>query len=151
VVSTTNPAPVALSIPDVKDVIPDVKDVVAEPKEPPRDADAVELREILEATAPTPESSTLASLTEPSPTVAPSVAQSGARYWVQVGAFKNVQTATELASRLLGDYWSVGLVPGQSLTRVRVGPFAHRAEAVFTLRALTLRGFRPFLHEDPSL
>jgi cell division protein FtsN len=141
-------APLTSSIADGKDVVP------VEAAEPRRDIDGVEAHGIVAAaakpvaaTAKLSEPSALASPAEAVPTVAPS----GARYWVQVGAFRDVQTAARLAGRLLGDHWSVGIVPGQSLTRVRVGPFTERAEAVSTLRALTLRGFRPFVHEDPSL
>jgi ABC-type transporter MlaC component len=134
-------APLTASIADGNDVVP------VEAAEPRRDIDGVEAQGIVAATAKPSEPSPLASPAEAVPTVAPS----GARYWVQVGAFRDVQTATRLAGRLLGDHWSVGIVPGQSLTRVRVGPFTERTEAVSTLRALTLRGFRPFVHEDPSL
>jgi len=70
------------------------------------------------------------------------------QYWVQVGAFKDVEAATQLVGRLLGAHRSVAIVPGASLTRVRVGPFLDRAEAVSTLQRLILRGFRPFIQTD---
>jgi phospholipid transport system substrate-binding protein len=75
-------------------------------------------------------------------------------YWVQVGAFKSVEAAIRLASHLRGeksvapDRWAVVMEPGPSPARVRVGPFADRAEATSNLRELTSRGFKPFIAEE---
>ena len=75
-------------------------------------------------------------------------------YWVQVGAFKSVGAAMRLASHLRGeksvapDRWTVVMEPSPSLTRVRIGPFADRAEATSNLRELTSRGFKPFIAEE---
>jgi phospholipid transport system substrate-binding protein len=75
-------------------------------------------------------------------------------YWVQVGAFKNVGAAMRLASLLREeksaalDRWTVVMEPGPALARVRVGPFADRAEATSNLRELASRGFKPFIAEE---
>jgi phospholipid transport system substrate-binding protein len=72
-------------------------------------------------------------------------------YWVQVGAFANFEAAKRLAARL--HEWRMPVqtaVPQDSqtapaLSRVRVGPFADRAEAESALRDLRARGFTPFI------
>ena len=79
-------------------------------------------------------------------------------YWVQVAAFKSQQAAARLASLLRGnkaspshrssDQWAVIMTSGPDVARVRVGPFADRAEAELGLRQLEARGFKPFIAED---
>ena len=78
------------------------------------------------------------------------VVRSKARYWVQVGAFRDIQMATRMVNQLLDENWSVGMAPGDSLTRVRVGPFVDQAEALSTLQSFVSRGFRPFIHTEPA-
>jgi cell division septation protein DedD len=46
------------------------------------------------------------------------------------------------------DRWAVVMEPGPALARVRVGPFADRAEATANLRELASRGFKPFIAEE---
>jgi cell division septation protein DedD len=46
------------------------------------------------------------------------------------------------------DRWTVVMEPGPALARVRVGPFADRAEATSNLRELASRGFKPFIAEE---
>ena len=79
-----------------------------------------------------------------------SVARASAslRYWVQVGAFKDADAASRLAHRLLASHLPVEITPGVPLTRVRVGPYPDREQAASQLRALTERGYRPFLAEQ---
>ena len=79
----------------------------------------------------------------------PKVARTDTYYWVQVGAFRDIQMATRMVKQLLTEDWSVGMVPGSSLTRVRVGPFVDAAEALASLEKLVLRGFRPFIRVEP--
>jgi cell division septation protein DedD len=75
-------------------------------------------------------------------------------YWVQVAAFKSFEAAMRLASHLrreksvAPDRWAVVMEPGPALARVRVGPFADRAEATANLRELASRGFKPFIAEE---
>lgn len=75
-------------------------------------------------------------------------------YWVQVAAFKSFEAAMRLASLLRAekpvapDRWAVVMEPGPALARVRVGPFADRAEATSNLRELESRGFKPFIAEE---
>jgi phospholipid transport system substrate-binding protein len=76
-------------------------------------------------------------------------------YWVQVGAFKTV----DAAARVAGQLRRAGItafnsplitLPGQSeaaLARVRVGPFASRADAQLKLHELVGRGYTPFIAE----
>lgn len=76
-------------------------------------------------------------------------AASAVRYWVQIGAFRDIDAAGRLMARLLGDRLSVGIAPGgDSLTRVRVGPFANRGEALAQVRALAHRGYQAFIAEE---
>lgn len=82
------------------------------------------------------------------PANAPPASPSAGHFWVQVGAFKHVPAAFRLVEKLVTEHFSVRIEPGSSVTRVRVGPFAARGEAASMVRALTLRGFRPFITED---
>jgi phospholipid transport system substrate-binding protein len=74
-------------------------------------------------------------------------------YWLQVGAFKNADSAGGLAARLRArklpvSIDSVTVPPGSGsapLSRVRVGPFADQSEAAAKLRELETSGYRPFL------
>ncbi len=51
-------------------------------------------------------------------------------------------------SQLAPDRWAVVMESGTTLARVRVGPFADRAEATSNLRELESRGFKPFIAEE---
>ena len=89
------------------------------------------------------------------PAVSPPADASRSRpYWIQVAAFRNSQTAARLASSLRAAppvvpvRWAVVTEPGPSLARVRIGPFADRAEAAPSLRALESRGFKPFITKE---
>jgi phospholipid transport system substrate-binding protein len=80
----------------------------------------------------------------------------GRSYWVQVGAFKELGGAVRLAEELKG----LGLqeparqtvildkTSATILTRVRVGPFPERSEAMAQLRVLEARGYKPFVAAD---
>lgn len=101
-----------------------------------------------------------------SPVSAPAAPQAPARtsvvtaisYWVQVGAFKTVDAAARVAEQLR----RAGItafnspptpLPGQSdtaLARVRVGPFASRADAQSKLHELVGRGYTPFIAAAPN-
>jgi phospholipid transport system substrate-binding protein len=98
----------------------------------------------------------------PSDATAPPLAVAGlpssrpAIYWVQVAAFKNQHAALRLAALLGSDKtpdrsaepWMVVVTPAPEVSRVRIGPFADRAEAELSLRRLEARGFKPFIAED---
>jgi phospholipid transport system substrate-binding protein len=70
-------------------------------------------------------------------------------YWVQVGAFRNATTAGRVAERVKGE---ILVVPspsaGEPLLRVRVGPFASRAQAASRLRDFQALGYQPFIAAD---
>jgi phospholipid transport system substrate-binding protein len=74
-------------------------------------------------------------------------------YWLQLGAFKDANTARRLVARLLARDLPVTIDsvaapagrPGRLLARVRVGPFADEAEAVAKLQKLRTLGYRPLL------
>jgi cell division protein FtsN len=80
----------------------------------------------------------------------------GRVYWVQVGAFKELGGAVRLAEELEG----LGLhgparrtvildkTSATMLTRVRVGPFPERSEAMAQLHVLEARGYKPFVAAD---
>ena len=83
----------------------------------------------------------------------PPASEPSVTYWLQVGAFKNQDAADGLAARLRTRNLPVSIeaatVPpgprGTPVSRVRVGPFADRAEAAAKLRELETSGYRPFL------
>lgn len=71
-------------------------------------------------------------------------------YWVQVGAFRNAQTARRVADHVKGKISAVSNegAPARQpdpLLRVRVGPFKDRGAAVARLRELEALGYQPFL------
>ena len=80
----------------------------------------------------------------------------GRSYWVQVGAFKERGGALRLAEELEG----LGLhgparqtvildkTSATILTRVRVGPFPERSEAMAQLHVLEASGYKPFIAAD---
>lgn len=74
-------------------------------------------------------------------------------YWIQVGAFRTVGAAVQLAERLrhqgmAASNDSLTRAPGhpaEALARVRVGPFATRSDAKSKLRELLARGYAAFI------
>ncbi len=76
----------------------------------------------------------------------PAAAPAG--YWLQVGAFRNATIASRIAAQLKGE---ILVAPpaagdrGEPILRVRVGPFADRAQAVARLRQLQSLGYQPFI------
>jgi cell division septation protein DedD len=95
----------------------------------------------------------------PEPTIRVHTASRGAsrvatsHYWIQVGAFRTVGAAVQLAERLRRQGMSASNDPPMSapghpagaLSRVRVGPFATPSDAQSKLRELTARGYTPFI------
>jgi phospholipid transport system substrate-binding protein len=79
-----------------------------------------------------------------------------AHYWVQVGAFKTADAAARVAAELrraglTAWHGVLTTLPGQSepaLVKVRVGPFASRADAQLKLHELVTRGYSPFIATD---
>ena len=79
-------------------------------------------------------------------------------YWVQVGAFQTVEAAVQLAKRFRHDGVTISKswltnAAGKRVgvwARVRVGPFAHRSEAVAKLHDLRARGATAFIPEGPD-
>jgi phospholipid transport system substrate-binding protein len=76
-------------------------------------------------------------------------------YWIQVGAFRTVGAAVQLAERLRRQGMTASndpltSAPGHpagALARVRVGPFATHSDAQSRLRELIARGYAPFIAE----
>jgi cell division septation protein DedD len=67
------------------------------------------------------------------------------KYWVQVGAFKEVGNAEDLAKALRRQGYAVQVTPGVVLHFVRVGGFADRGAAATTLRELQAKGHPGFV------
>jgi phospholipid transport system substrate-binding protein len=94
----------------------------------------------------TPEPAETPPPARPAPATAPS-------YWLQMGTFRDADTASRLVTRLLERNLPVAIdsvaVPtgrqGRLVARVRVGPFADEAEAVLKLQRLRTIGYRPLL------
>jgi len=138
-----------------EDVVRDAR--AAPPPEPPAARlTRAEIKPVLREQHPLPRA--LPVSTASRPVVVPVVpVRAGTSYWVQVGAFKNLNTARQLASRLreekstLSSRRAVTVATGSGrarLARVRIGPFADRAAAAARLRELEARGYRPFIAED---
>ena len=65
--------------------------------------------------------------------------------WVQVGAFRNVETAMKVVSALRDQAVSLLTAPNDPLLRVSVGPFASRDAAMSKLREIRGRGYDAFI------
>jgi len=80
----------------------------------------------------------------------------GRAYWIQVGAFRNPDSARRLAARLREQDAALagrvvvlyGAPGGSSLARVRLGPFATREEAAAGTRTLRELGYEPAIAEE---
>ena len=95
----------------------------------------------------------------PEPAIPVQAAPNGAsrvaasHYWIQVGAFRTVGAAVQLAERLRRQVMTASndpltRAPGHpagALARVRVGPFATHLDAQSKLRELIARGYAPFI------
>ena len=82
--------------------------------------------------------------------VVSSPAGSGAReFWVQVGAFRTIDAASQLVRRLRDRAVTIAVAGERpaTLTRVLVGPFAERSAAASAVRALHAGGFAAFIAE----
>jgi cell division septation protein DedD len=84
----------------------------------------------------------------------PRPARGAPSYWVQVGTFKSRAAVERLVATLRWlklPVWSGPVPPsesvpgGETLSRVRVGPFPDRAQAVARLQDLVARGYQPFI------
>ena len=67
-------------------------------------------------------------------------------YWIQIGAYRNATTAGQVAERVKGEILIVRAPgAGDPLLRVRVGPFADRAQAAARLHEYQTLGYQPFI------
>jgi len=71
----------------------------------------------------------------------------GAIFWVQIGAFREVDRAMRVVTALRDEAISLLSAPGQPLIRVLVGPFPNRAAATAKLQDLQRRGYDAFIAE----
>ena len=77
----------------------------------------------------------------------------GDPYWVQVGAFKPGGAVARRGSGIRPSWAGSATVvldkaSATVLTRVRVGPFPERSEAMAHLHVLEARGYKPFVAAD---
>jgi phospholipid transport system substrate-binding protein len=68
-------------------------------------------------------------------------------YWVQVGAFSNMDKAMNVVAALRDQAVALTTTPDQPLMRVLVGPFLERAAAATKLREIRARGYDAFIAE----
>jgi phospholipid transport system substrate-binding protein len=146
------PVPVAATAP--MSVVPATPREEAAPPAPvivaavPRDAAPVVARvaepPVVEAPRPAPARVTIAAVAPR--TVPPRVARATG-YWVQVGAFSNMDTAMNVVAALRDQAVSLITTPDQPLMRVLVGPFLERAAAATKLREIRARGYDAFIAE----
>jgi cell division septation protein DedD len=68
-------------------------------------------------------------------------------FWVQVGAFQDVERAIGVATALRDHAISIVTAPDQPLMRVLIGPFTERAAAAAKLREIRARGYDAFIAE----
>jgi phospholipid transport system substrate-binding protein len=100
--------------------------------------------------APPRTASAVASAATAGTPVVSSPASSGAReFWVQVGAFRTIDAASQLVRRLRDRAVTIAVAGERpaTLTRVLVGPFAERSAAASAVRALHAGGFAAFIAE----
>jgi len=144
------PPPVAVAAPPVTPLSAPIRTSTSPEPYAPLTA-AVSVEEPPMAIAPSPP----VAPAERKPPVRPSV-MAITSYWVQVGAFKTADAAARVAAELRRAglaAWNGALttLPGNTepaLVRVRVGPFASRADAQAKLHELITRGYTPFIATD---
>jgi cell division septation protein DedD len=68
-------------------------------------------------------------------------------FWVQIGAFRNVEKAMQVVTALRDQAVSLITTPAQPLMRVLVGPFTDRNAAASKLREIRARGYAAFIAE----
>jgi cell division septation protein DedD len=69
-------------------------------------------------------------------------------YWVQLGAYEDIDLAGDLALRLGEEYPNVQVLSSQAYHHVRIGPFQSEAEANQLKGLLVARGQRAFVVRD---
>ncbi len=70
-------------------------------------------------------------------------------FWIQVGAYRSATMAGRVAERVKGEIMvAPSPAAAEPLLRVRVGPFAKRAQAVSRLREFQSLGYQPFVAAD---
>jgi phospholipid transport system substrate-binding protein len=131
-VSTVAAMPLAPVI--VAAVPRDAAPVVARVVEPP----------VVEAPRPTPARVTIAAV---APRTGPPRVARVTSYWVQVGAFSNMDKAMSVVTALRDQAVSLVTTPDQPLMRVLVGPFTDRTVAASKLREIRARGYAAFIAE----
>src|SRR5438552_8310319 len=70
-----------------------------------------------------------------------------ATFWVQLGAYREIERAMHVVTGLRDEAVSMISAPGQPLIRVLVGPFANRAAATAKLNDLRRRGYEALIAE----
>ena len=70
-----------------------------------------------------------------------------ATFWVQLGAYREIERAMHVVTALRDEAVSMISAPGQLLIRVLVGPFPNRAAATAKLNDLRRRGYEAFIAE----
>jgi rare lipoprotein A len=69
-------------------------------------------------------------------------------YWVQLGAYEDIDLAGDLAVRLKQEYPNVQVLSSQAYHHVRIGPFQSEAKANQLKELLLARGQRAFVVRD---
>ena len=69
-------------------------------------------------------------------------------YWVQLGAYQDIDLAGDLAVRLKQEYPNVQVLSSEAYHHVRIGPFQSEAEANQLKELLLARGQRAFVVRD---
>ena len=69
-------------------------------------------------------------------------------YWVQLGAYEDIDLAGDLAVRLGQEYPNVQVLSSEAYHHVRIGPFQSEAEASQLKELLLARGQRAFVVRD---
>jgi phospholipid transport system substrate-binding protein len=99
---------------------------------------------VVEAPRPAPARVTIAAV---APRTAPPPVARVTGYWVQVGAFSNMDKAMNVVAALRDQAVELIATPDQPLMRVLVGPFLERAAAATKLREIRARGYDAFIAE----
>lgn len=125
-------------------VVPPAVVVAAAPREPTPAESRV--TEALETPRPVPTRVAVAAAAVAPQVVTPRVAHV-TTFWVQIGAFRNVEKAMQVVTALRDHAVSLITTPAQPLMRVLVGPFTDRNAAASKLREIRARGYAAFIAE----
>jgi cell division septation protein DedD len=143
------PAPEAAPAPSLAPEVITARPAISAPRQPPAPARPAPAAE--EVALATPASAPARPRIEPTTVSRALVARPATApgWWIQVGAYRSASAAGRVAVQVHGEILVVAKPDDREspLLRVRVGPFADRAEAQARLHDLEAQGWKAFLSQ----